>query len=58
LISGPHSQDELASLIETIFSSREAIGLVGCLQENDAQTFIDVLYEVCFHSSIPEEWTN
>ena len=57
LISGPLPQSELASLIETVFSSREAIGLAGCLQESDAQTFIDVVHEVRFHPSIPEEWT-
>ena len=57
LISGPLPQDELASLIETVFSSREAIGLAGYLQESDAQNFIDVVHEVRFHSPIPEECT-
>lgn len=47
LIGGTHPQSELTSLIETIFSSREAVDLANCLQESDAQTFIDVLHEVC-----------
>jgi len=54
LISGPHPGGELTSLIEAVFSSTEAICLAGCLQESDAQTFIDILYEVHFHSSIPK----
>jgi len=58
LISGPHPQGELASLIETVFSSRKAIDLAGFLQESDAQTFIDVVHEVRFRPSIPEEWAN
>ena len=55
LISGVLPQGELASLIGTIFSSRKAINLVDCLQERDAQTFIDVVHEARCHSSIPEE---
>jgi len=55
LIGGSHPQGELASLIETIFSGRKAIDLAGCFQESDAQTFIDVVHEVRFHPSIPEE---
>jgi len=55
LISGPLPQGELAPLIETVFSSREAIGLASCLRESDAQTFI---HEVHFRSSIHEEWTD
>ena len=51
LISGPHLESELASLIETVFSSTGAIGLAGCPQESDARTYIDVLHEVPFHSS-------
>ena len=52
LISNDIPQDELASLIETIFSSRNAINMVGRLGECDAQTFVDVVYEVRYHSSI------
>jgi len=51
LISGPHPEGELASLIETVFSSREAINLVNHLQESDAQAFIDAVHEV--RSTIP-----
>jgi len=58
LISGPHPEGELTSLIKTVFSSREAIGLVDRLQESEAQTYIDVVHEVRFHSSIPEAWAN
>ena len=54
MISGPHHEGELASLIETVFSSREAINLVNHLRESDAQAFIDVVHEVRFHDSIPE----
>ena len=55
LISGTLSQGELASLIETIFSSRKVIDLAGCLQESDVQTFVDVVHEVRCHSFIPED---
>jgi len=58
LISGPLPQGELATLIETVFSSRETIDLARCLQDSDAQTFIDVVFKVRRHSSIPEEWAN
>jgi len=53
LISGPRPQSELASLIEAVFSSREAIGLADSLQESEAQAFIDVLHEVRFHLPSP-----
>ena len=49
LIGGPLPQGKLASLIETVFSSRETIDLAGCLQEGDAQTFIDVVYKARRH---------
>jgi len=52
LISGTFPQDELASLIEKIFSSRQTIDLVDCLQESDVQAFIDVIHEVCCRSFI------
>jgi len=54
LISGPHPQGELASLIETVFSSRKAIDLTGRFQESDAQTFVDIVHEVRFNPSIPK----
>jgi len=49
LIRGALPQGELASLIEAIFSSKKAIDMVGCLQEREAQTFIDVVHEVRCH---------
>ena len=45
LISRAVPQNELASLIETIFSNKVA-DVVGRLQGSDAQTFIDVIDEV------------
>jgi hypothetical protein len=43
LIGGAVPQDELASLIETIFSSEKVSDRVNRLQGNDVQTFIDAL---------------
>ena len=42
---------ELSSLIEAIFSSEGEINMVHFLCGNDAQTFIDVIDEVC--STLP-----
>ena len=39
-------QDELLSLIETIFSDEKATEMVDGLQESNAQAFIDVIDEV------------
>lgn len=52
LIGGDHPQGELTSLIEKILSSRKAIDAVGYLGESEAQTFIDVVHGVGYHSSI------
>ena len=49
LISRTTPQDELPSLIETIFSSRKTINMVDPLQDSDAQAFIDVIDEVRHH---------
>ena len=59
LVSRDVPQDELPSVIETIISNVKAADIVGCLQENDAQTFIDVMDEVCHHT-IPSRgnWSN
>ena len=46
LISGAVSLDELSSLIESIFSSENATGMVRCLQGINAQTFVDMVDEV------------
>ena len=52
LIDGALPRYELATVIDSIYSSQEATDIVGRLQERDAQTFIDVIHEVCDHSSI------
>ena len=52
LISGALPRDEQASIIESIFSSQKATDMVDDLQEKDAQTFIDIIHEVRYHSSI------
>jgi hypothetical protein len=53
LISGAVPQDELASLIETIFSSEKATDVADSLKGNDVQTFIDVLDGVWHHALPP-----
>jgi hypothetical protein len=58
LVSGAVPQDELASLIETIFSSEKVTDRVNRLQGNDVQTFIDVLDAVWHHSSASRERAN
>ena len=50
LTSGAVPQDERTSLIEAIISSGKATDSV---RGSDAQAFIDTVYEVCCHSSIP-----
>lgn len=49
LISRTIPQDELPSLIETVFSDRKAIKTVDPLQSSDAQALIDVIDRVCHH---------
>ena len=46
LIRSPLATHERASLITTIFSNRDEIEMVKRLCREDAQTFIDVIYEV------------
>ena len=53
LISGVVPQDELASLIDTIFSNEKVANMVDLLQGIDAQTFIDVIDTVCHHALLP-----
>ena len=50
LISRAVPQDELPSLIETIFSDRRRTDMVDRLQGSDAQAFIDVVDGVCQHT--------
>ena len=51
LISCTTPGDELASLIGTVFSSGKVSDIIGCLAGDDAQSFIDVMDEVCCHAS-------
>ena len=46
LISRTVPRSELPSLIETIFSNKKVTDLLDRLQDDDCQTFIDVMYEV------------
>lgn len=39
---------EVNSLIEAIFTSKDEVKLIGDLRGDDAQTFINVIHEVCF----------
>jgi hypothetical protein len=55
LIGGGVPEDERTSLIEVIFSSGKTIDTTRHLQRSDAQTFIDVVDEVRYRSSIPEK---
>jgi len=43
LINHTVPQDELPSLIETVFSGRGWTDMVDCLQVNDAQAFVDMI---------------
>ena len=55
LISRTVPQHELLSVIETIFSNVKAADTVKCLEESDAQTFIDIVDEACHRYSITEK---
>jgi hypothetical protein len=56
LISGTVPQGERASLIEVIFSSWSVTDTVRRLQGRDAQTFVDVVDEARYHSSVRQKW--
>ena len=47
LVRGPLSTHERISLITTILSNRDEVGIVRCLREGDAQAFVDVVFEAC-----------
>ena len=49
LISPTTPQDELPSLIETIFSDRKTMDMANPLRASDAQVFIDVIDGVRHH---------
>jgi len=55
LVSHTVPQDELPSTIGMIVSNVKAADIAGCLQGSDAQTFIDVIDEVCYHAIPLEE---
>ena len=42
---------EANSWIEAIIANKDETRLTDCLPENAAQTFVDVIQEVCFHAS-------
>ena len=50
LISGPLAKHERASMIATIFSNRDEIDTIRNLSGDDAQTLVNVIYEVCPHT--------
>ena len=54
LLSRDVPQHELPSVIETVVSNLKAADIVECLQEDDAQAFIDTIDEACRHYSIAE----
>ena len=53
LIRRAFSPQEVTSLIEAIFMSEDEVKMVRDLRGDDAQTFIDVIHEVCFVLSFP-----
>ena len=50
LVTRTIHQDELPSVIATIVSNVKASDIVECLQESDAQTFVDIMDEACHHT--------
>jgi hypothetical protein len=58
LIGGGIPEDERTSLIEVIFSSGKTIDTVRHLRRSDAQTFIDIVDEVRYRSSISGRWVD
>ena len=50
LIDRPFTMDERISLITDLFSDRDEIEALKSLSGGDAQSFIDVMDEVPFHS--------
>ena len=56
LVSSNASQDEFPSLIKSIVSSVKPVDIVKHLERSDdAQTFIDVMDQVC---GAPKEWVH
>lgn len=49
-ISRAVPQDELPSLIRTIFSDEKTTNMADCLRKSDAQAFINAIDGVCHHT--------
>ena len=52
LAERPFTTDERVSLIADLFSDRDEIEALKDLSESDAQSFIDMVDEVSFHSHV------
>ena len=52
LIDRSFTTDERASIIEDLFSDRDEIEALKDLSGSDAQSFIDMVDEVHFHSHV------
>jgi hypothetical protein len=48
-LSHPYFPHEVISLIEAVFKSKDEVKKVDHLRGDDAQTFVDVIHEVCLH---------
>ena len=53
LVSRAVPQDELPSVIGSIFSNMKTTDIVGSLQQSGAQRFIDVIDQACYHAVLP-----
>jgi len=47
---------ERTPLIASIFSDRSGVEVIGHLSGDDAQAFINVMYEVSIYTLTSEEW--
>jgi len=55
LTNNPLSMHECIPLMTSIFSDRNDVDVVGHLSGDDAQAFVDVIYEVSIHTLTSEE---
>ena len=58
MIGVPSDTDERITLITELFSDRLEIEAAGCLSEDDAQSFVNVVDEVFLHSFTSEDSTD
>ena len=58
LISHSLPAHEVIPLIEETFTSKEQIRIIRDLRGDDAQTFVNVIHEVCLVSFLPEAQAN